>query len=42
VLDRAAEVFEVAYFPSLPESFSEALKGARVAETAGLLRPGGL
>ena len=35
VLDRAARMFETAFFPSLPESFAEALKGARVAERPG-------
>ena len=35
ILDRAARVFEHSIFPSLPPTFSEALKGARVAERPG-------
>jgi two-component sensor histidine kinase len=35
VLDRAARSFEHSIFPSLPSTFSEALKGARVAERPG-------
>ncbi len=35
ILDRAAQVFESAVFPSIPSTFSESLKGARVAELPG-------
>ena len=35
ILDRAAQVFESAVFPSIPSTFSESLKGARVAERPG-------
>jgi two-component sensor histidine kinase len=35
VLDRGARSFERAIFPSIPTSFAEALKGARVAERPG-------
>lgn len=35
ILDRAAQVFESAVFPSIPSTFSESLRGARVAERPG-------
>src|SRR5512134_1585813 len=35
ILDRAAEVFESAVFPSIPGSFTEGLKGARVSARPG-------
>lgn len=35
ILDRAAQVFESAVFPSIPSTFSESLKGAQVAERPG-------
>jgi two-component sensor histidine kinase len=35
VLDRAARSFERAIFPSIPDAYAEALKGARVAERPG-------
>ncbi|MBA4100326.1 MAG: hypothetical protein C0484_26575 [Rhodospirillum sp.] len=35
ILDRAAQVFESAVFPSISSTFSESLKGARVAERPG-------
>ena len=35
ILDRAAEVFESAVFPSIPSSFTEGLRGARVSEQPG-------
>jgi two-component sensor histidine kinase len=35
ILDRAAEVFEGAVFPSIASTFAERLKGARVSERPG-------
>jgi two-component sensor histidine kinase len=35
ILDRAAQVFEHSVFPSIPGTFSQGLKGARVAERPG-------
>jgi GAF domain-containing protein len=35
ILDRSSQVFETAIFPSLPESFGEGIKEARVAQKPG-------